>query len=230
MPNRYDILLMDADGTLFDFIKAEATALEGAFGDLELPFSPEVLSLYHDINDRLWKCLEKGEVTRDELVRLRFRRLFDALKLPDAPDAAIMNKSYIENLSRCGFLLEGAYDVCEKLSSLCRLFIITNGLLKVQTGRFADCPISRFFEKIFISEQLGFNKPKKQYFDAVADAIPGYDPARVLVVGDSLSSDIQGGINAGLDVCWFNPGGIKNGTSLKPDYEIKALDELLDIV
>jgi len=127
-------------------------------------------------------------------------------------------------------LIDGALDVCRTLSGACRLYIVTNGIKSVQTRRFSASALKDFFSGVFISEEIGFEKPHRSYFEAVARQIEGFAPQSTLIIGDSLSSDILGGINAGLSTCWFNPEGKKAPEGLTIDFEIAALHELLPLV
>lgn len=145
-------------------------------------------------------------------------------------DPALMNRYYMEQLSRHADLLEEAEEICNILYKKYKLYIITNGSSLTQHGRFAICPLTPLFQNIFISEDMGVKKPQKAYFDAVAAAIPGFDPQRALVIGDSLSSDILGANHAGWDCCWYNPQALPNFSDAHCTYEIRRLRNLLEIL
>ena len=224
----YRFALFDADNTLLDFTAAEDHAIKECLLARGLPTDSETISLYSAINDGHWKRLEQGLTTRDRLRVERFSDFFHALGYGGDPVA--MADDYVETLSRQTQLVDGALELISSLHGHCGLYIVTNGITSVQTRRFGGCPLSKYFDACFISEQMGCAKPEKQFFDRVAAAIPGFDPRGALVIGDSLSSDIQGGINAGLDTCWFNPSRKTAPTHMKITYTIRRLDELETIL
>lgn len=199
----YKIALMDADNTLLDFTRSEYDALCECLSARGIPTHRDIIDRYSKINEDHWKMLERGEITREFLRINRFAQFFKEHGFDHDP--AKMADDYLLALSTKSYLMDGAMELCQNLYGRCRLFIITNGNTFVQKGRFDPCPIAPLFENRFISEELGHSKPEKAYFDIVANMIPGFDPKETIVVGDSLTSDIQGGINAGLDTCWFNP-------------------------
>lgn len=225
---RYQTLLMDADRTLFDFERSEAQALERTLRDFSLPFSQEILKTYIQINEALWRKLELGEVSRERLQTARFKGLLETLGTPGEPDK--LNERYVEHLGEGNFLLPGALEVCRRLSETCKLVLVTNGLHKAQTRRFQTSEIAPYFSGLFISEDLGCDKPDPAFFDAVLADLNNPPRCQLLVVGDSLSSDIQGAANAGLDACWLNPKGAARPQGLPIAYEIRALKELIPIV
>ncbi|MCD7776401.1 MAG: YjjG family noncanonical pyrimidine nucleotidase [Firmicutes bacterium] len=234
---KYDTLLLDADGTLFDFDLSERTALTNVLDGVNIKADENILSAYHEINAERWRALERGETTRDALKVERFSRLIGYLLRCGCSlsiKAEDMAKKYENELSHQGFLIEGAVEVVRALSAECELYIITNGVEKVQRGRFSSSPIMPYIKDVFISENIGAVKPDTEFFRIVLSSI-GIDfddslaKSRVLVVGDSQSSDIRGGVDSGLDTCWYNPSGKASG-ELPSKYEIKRLYELLDVV
>lgn len=227
MEQRYDIFLMDADDTLFDYRAAEGNALNALFDDFRYPYSPQVHELYHQINDALWKEFERGNAEKKSLWTLRFDRLLAALGL--AGDSCELNRVYLNHLGEQAVLLPGAEAVCAHLAGHVKLYITTNGIACVQRPRLERSGIQQYFSGLFISEEIGFPKPDPRYFSAVLHAIGNPDPARVLVVGDSLSSDIAGGIRSGLDTCWYNPSQTPCPPGVTPVYEISELKQLLSI-
>ena len=200
---RYDTILFDADGTLLDFKKSEREAAREALQALGVCVTEEMLDRYNVINDGLWKQLERGLIEKKRLVVHRFELL--AEEFGCAFDPEVMSKEYMARLQTKGYWLEGAEDLCRILRQKYRLYIITNGTEIIQKRRFAQCGLMPYFEDVFISDVIGAQKPSEKFFDYVADHIPTFDPCRTLVIGDSLSSDILGGIRYGLDTCWFNP-------------------------
>ncbi len=215
-------VFLDVDDTLLDFQKSEAVALEKTLKKFDLPFSTEVSALYHKINDAQWKKLERGETTRAELRIQRFELLLKALGAER--DAKAVGLCYEGHLSSCHFFEEGAEQLLETLYGRYRLYIASNGNASVQLGRLQRAGIERYFDAVFLSEQIGASKPKKDFFDTCFASISNFDPSQAIILGDSLTTDIQGGINAGIKTCWFNPHGKPSSDSIKPDYEIRTLD------
>ena len=222
-----EFLFLDLDDTILDFHKAERIALSKTIRDFGVEPTEEVLSLYHTINKWHWEQLEKGLMTRDEVLEKRFGALFQQLGVQ--ADEAACAKSYEMNLSIGHYFLPGAEAAVDSLSKKYRLFLASNGTATVQKGRMTSANLYRFFEKVFVSQEIGHNKPSKAYFDACFAQIPGFDPAKTIMVGDSLSSDIKGGINAGIATVWVNPTHADCG-DIKPDYEIEALHQLEELL
>ena len=218
-----EILLLDLDDTILDFHKAERIALSKTIREFGLEPTEAVLSCYHVINKWHWEQLEKGTMTRAEILVNRFAVLFE--KQGIAVDAVACARAYEKNLSIGHYFLPGAEEAVDSLSKKYRLFLVSNGTASVQKGRMTSANLYRFFEKVFVSQEIGHTKPSKAYFDACFAQIPGVDPEKTIIVGDSLSSDIQGGINAGIKTVWINPGH-KSCGDIKPDYELEALHQL----
>lgn len=225
---RYEFLLFDADGTLLDFDRCEEKALRDTLRHYKIPADTKTVHLYHQINAALWEQFNRGEIDRPYLLHRRFEQLCEQLGRQDDP--AQMNRYYMQQLSCHADLLEDAAEVCNILSKKYKLYIITNGASLTQHGRFSVCPLTPLFQNLFISEDMGVQKPQKAYFDAVAAAIPGFAPDRALVIGDSLSSDILGANQAGLDCCWYNPQAAEKPASISCTYEIRRLRQLLEIL
>lgn len=220
----FDILLIDLDDTILDFKKQEQVAIRKTLSDVDIEPTDEICALYSQINDDHWKRLEKGEITRDQVLHGRFRVLFDRLGIQADPAETAL--AYMENLANGHYFLPGAREAVESLHRKYRLFLASNGTATVQQRRIESAGIARFFEGIFISQDIGVNKPAKGYFDRCFDRIGDFDPARTLMVGDSLSSDIAGGQNAGIATCWVNPDKKLCTLEQKPDYEIQSLSQL----
>ncbi len=221
----YQWLLFDADGTLFDYDRAETKALEGTFRDFNLPFLAEHSAAYQKINQQVWLDFENGQITAAALRVARFERLFAAIQIQVEPEKFSLR--YLQNLAAASDLINGAEETVRQLKEIYHLALITNGLMDVQRPRLAFSAIADCFEAVAISEELGAAKPDPHYFDLLFEKIgwPARDTA--LVIGDSLSSDIQGGINYGLDTCWFNPKEKPRNPNLPVTYEIRKLEELL---
>lgn len=225
---RYNTLLFDADGTLFDFKRSEREAVADTLACHGVTVNENIIDSYSKINDSLWKKLELGEIKKSELKTHRFVLL--AEKYGFVYDAEKVAATYAVELSNKSYLLDGALEICQNLSKVCRLYLITNGFKYMQQRRFDQSPLVPFFNGVFISEELGFEKPAVQYFDAVRSGVDAFDDKHTLIIGDSLSSDIRGGINAGIDVCWFNAEHADTPTDMNINYIIGDLNELYDIV
>ena len=219
----FEFLFLDLDDTILDFHKAESIAVRKALAEAGLDVTDEVVAQYSTINKHHWEMLERGEITRDQVKVLRFARLFEALGVE--ADAEATAKNYERLLGIGHYFLPGAEETVEYLSRHYRLFLASNGTASVQKGRMTSANLYRFFEKAFVSEELGANKPSMAYFSQAFSQIPGFDPKKAIIVGDSLSSDIQGGKNAGIATCWVNPGHKQAPDHLRPDYEIESLSQ-----
>ena len=219
-----EFLFLDLDDTILDFHKAERIAVSKTFRAFGIEPTDEVLERYKAINIAHWKMLERGELTRAEVLVNRFRALFEEYGV--VCNATAVARSYEVNLSTGHFFLPGAEEAVERLSKKYRLYLASNGTAKVQAGRMTSANLYRFFEKVFVSEEIGHNKPSKDYFEAAFAQIPGFDPARAMMVGDSLTSDILGGINAGIRTCWVNPNHAPADPKIPADYEIETLSQL----
>ena len=224
----YEYLLFDADNTLFDFDAAERNAHLQLCRDFGLAFSEEGYQLYHQCNAQLWHEFDLGRCTKEFLLVERFRRYLAITGEHADPEA--LNIAHLRSLGEGAILLPGAEALCRRLAGNHRLYLLTNAVASVQRQRFARSPIAPLFQGVFISEEIGCGKPSRAYFDHVFRAVPGLTADNVLVIGDSLSSDIQGANNAGLPCCWFNPRGLPRPEGLRIDYEIRALEELPPIV
>jgi 2-haloacid dehalogenase len=226
---KYEIFLFDADGTLYDFNKAEESALQRMFEQNGFGYSPKVLERYRALSAELWAAYEKGKMKKLDLQKLRFERLFGELEI--RCDALEFNDNYIVKLGEGGFLLNGAIEICEAVASAGKpIYIVTNGFQRVQEPRIKNSPLDKFISDVFISEVVGYPKPDERYFEHVFSNIPQVSKDKILIIGDSLAADIAGGNKAGIDSCWFNEHGIENETSALPTYEISELQELRKFV
>lgn len=226
---KYTYLLFDADDTLFDFPKASSRAFEKMCRTHDIPYTPEVYRLYHKINQELWDAFDRGELTKEFITLERYVRFLRAMELDRDPAAC--NRDYITGLGKGVYPLPHAEAVCRELKERGhRMYIVTNAVASVQRSRLRGSVFAELFEGAFISEEAGAAKPSKAYFDYVRRQLPEMTDENALVVGDSLSTDIQGANNAGLPCCWFNPSGKPRREGLRVDYEISDLRELLEIV
>ena len=219
-----EFLMLDLDDTILDFHKAERIAIAKSIRDYGVEPTEEVLGRYHIINKWHWEQLELGKLTRAEVLENRFKVLFSELGVE--VDAEKVARTYEKNLGTGHWFLPGAEEAVDRLSKKYRLFLASNGTASVQKGRMTSANLYRFFETVFVSQEIGHNKPSKAYFDACFARIPGFDPEKCIMVGDSLTSDILGGINAGIKTVWVNPTHAPGRADIVPDYEIEALSQL----
>lgn len=217
-------VLFDLDDTLFDFHKAEKIALTKTLVHFGIDPTEETLALYSTINAAHWKRLELGEISREEVKVGRYRELFKTIGVECDPVKAT---AYYESMLAIGhYFMPGAPELLEDLYRKYRLYIVSNGTAKVQESRIGSSGIAKYMDGIFISQILGANKPDRQFFDICFAEIPDFSLSETVIIGDSLSSDIKGGINAGITTVWLNPKGIENDSDIKPDYTIKELSEV----
>lgn len=221
---KYEYLLFDADNTLLDFDLAEKTAFAEMCDECKVEYSDELYSRYHGINKGLWRMIEQGTITREEL---KFRRYYDLVG--DADVASEMASCYERRLGFQSFLLDGAIELCRELKHEYRLFIVTNGLASIQRSRLGASELPELFEKVYISEEVGFSKPDKRFFDAVISDIGDSDRTRYLVIGDSLTSDIAGAEASGLDSCWYSPME-SIPEKCRPTYTVDRLGKLAELL
>ena len=228
---RYDIILFDADRTLFDFDRAQRQALREVYRANGIPDTDELLDWYVRVNNRLWARFDKGEITTGELTRVRFRIFLEETGIRGC-DPAVLNRQYLEALGTHGELFDGAEELCRSLMPFCRLFIVTNGIAVSQRGRMERSPVRLCIERMFISEEMGIGKPEAGYFQRVRDELnlSRAQWERTVVVGDSLRSDILGGRNAGLDTIWYNPGKVENPLKIIPTWEAASFSEIRAII
>ena len=219
-----EFLFLDLDDTILDFRQAEHTAITRTLSAFGIDPTPEITEAYRRINLRCWKELERGTLTREDLKRVRFEKLFQQFGVE--ADVQAVSDTYMEFLGQGHWFLPGAEEAVERLSKKYRLFLASNGTASVQKGRMTSANLYRFFEQCFVSEEVGAAKPSKAFFDAAFARIEGFDPAKAMMVGDSLSSDILGGINAGIRTCWVNTNHYPPKPEIRPDFEIPALADL----
>ena len=217
-------IFLDLDDTLLDFHKAEYIAIRSTFDEMGIPSDDGTIARYSEINRRAWERLECGEWTRGEVLVGRFRLLFEELLLDANPERT--QAIYEDKLCIGHYFMDGAKELLDELHGKYRLYITSNGTARVQDSRIASANIADYFDGIFISQKIGYDKPRVEFFDRVFEKIEGFSRDEAIIVGDSLTSDILGGKNAGIKTCLYNPGGKENKTAVTPDYEIKTLAEL----
>ncbi|MCH5273311.1 MAG: YjjG family noncanonical pyrimidine nucleotidase [Lachnospiraceae bacterium] len=221
---KYDVLLFDADDTLFDFKKTMRLSLQESMEFLGLTFRPEYCTIYETLNNSLWKQLELGKLTKEELKKRRMAEFFEMIGVQ--ADPVKMQEKYQQCLDNGGHLIPGAKETLDALSGQADCYLVTNGFAQTQRGRLKKAGIDGYFKALFISEEIGYQKPRKEFFDAVFSVLGGEARERTLIIGDSLTSDILGGNNAGIATCWYNPHHKENTQDVSVTMEIRSLSEL----
>lgn len=216
-------LFLDLDQTILDFHRGEAIGLNNALRSHGVEPTEQVLARYRQINRWHWEQLELGKLTQEQVLVGRFRTLFAELGVP--ADAQRCSEDYEYNLSLSHFFLPGAEEALEKLHGKYKLYLASNGTAFVQHRRLKDANLYRFFDGIFLSGEVGYSKPAAEFFEAAFRAIPGFDREQAVMVGDTLSSDILGGIHAGIRTVWINPEHAPCGTVV-PDFQVDSLAQL----
>ena len=223
-----DFILLDLDDTILDFQWAEHQAITHTLSSFGIDPTEENRSRYRQINLEYWRALERKEVTQEQLKVGRFRRLLE--ELGKEGDPAAMGELYLQHLGEGHRFLPGAKEAMDILVKKYRLFLVSNGNPPVQYPRLKSAGITHYFEKLFISMEIGYNKPSAEFFEHCFSQIPGFDKTKAIIVGDSLFSDIRGGINAGIKTCWVNPNHRPVREEIVPDYQIENLLQLLPIL
>lgn len=224
----YRTILFDADNTLFDFEACEREALSQAFKQYGYYLSEDIITTYNKINTHLWKQYELGLMDRKTVIYSRFGLLFQELGIED--DGIAFEDTYQELLGMQHFFIKDAPEVVKYLYDKYDLYIVTNGVTVTQMRRLKESHLDRYMKRIFVSEETGYQKPMKEFFDYCFERIEDFHRDEAIIIGDSLSSDIKGGNNAGIATCWFNPNKDINNTDAKVDYEITSLRELMNIL
>ena len=226
----FDTILWDVDGTLLDFAAAEEAAIRSLFADFGLGVCTDAMLVrYSEINRNYWRALERGEMTKPEILTRRFEDFFAAEGL-SGPSPAEFNAAYQTRLGDTIVYCDGSDKLVASLRGKVRQYAVSNGTVAAQTRKLARSGFDRLMDGIFLSERIGWEKPAKEFFDAVFREIGEERRAGSIIVGDSLTSDIAGANRAGIKSCWYNPRGTENGTNTKPDFEIKDLREILEIL
>ena len=224
----FEFLFLDLDDTILDFQKAEHVALSKTLREFGLEPTEHVLKRYNLINKAHWEALERKELTREQVLVGRFQVLFEEMGI--AVEPVSVARAYEHNLSIGHYFLPGAEEAVERLSKKYKLYLASNGTARVQAGRLQSANISRFFEEVFVSQEIGANKPALEYFERCFARIPGLDKSKTIIVGDSLTSDILGGQNAGIATCWVNPHHKEGRADIRVDYEIESLSQLEELL
>jgi len=225
----YKLILIDADRTLFDFDRAEIHSIEQALKSNNITENLEVIvPRYKIINMELWKLLEQGGIKKSILRSERFKRLFDEFNID--LDPVRFGDEYLNNLSNNGFIIEGAKELCDYLHSKYKLVILTNGIKEVQDRRLAISELTPFIDDMVVSDEAGIPKPNPAIFDYTLGKIGHYEKSEMLMIGDSLTSDILGGINYSIDTVWYNSDASPSIDGINPTYTITDLKELYSLL
>lgn len=253
---KYDTILWDLDGTLLDFKLSERYALGVCLKKYGISMTEEMLSLYSGINERYWERLERGEVTKQELLPGRFESFFHQMGWNHI-DPKIIHKEYERELGTMTYYRDNSYEVVKRLKELgIKQYIVTNGVVLTQYIKMKKSGFDRLIDKVFISDEIGYEKPQIKFFEKAFAQMPDFRKEKALLVGDSLTSDIKGANNVGVDACWYHPdsafsensrrkrvdtvgtvsggtvavGTASNATEVHFEYKIRNLEEIFDIV
>lgn len=227
--DQFTTILWDVDGTLLDFLYSQKYAITKCFRSIGREITEGQIQRYSQINDDYWKRLELGEVTREQLLTGRFVALFHEFGIENI-DVEAFAKEYQEALGSVFSYLDDSLNVCRKLRGRVHQYVVTNGVTATQRRKLELSGLAALMDDLFISEQVGVPKPHRAFFDHVLSHIEEKDRTRILIVGDSVSSDIKGGVQAGIATCWYRPEGAVNNSAYRPDYEISKLQALFDIL
>lgn len=223
------VVLWDVDGTLLDFHRAEAAAIRTLFQKFGLgTCSDAMLADYSAINAGFWRKLETGELSKAQILTGRFETFFSKYGL-DTSCVADFNAAYQLALGDTIRFCPNALETLQAMKGQALQCAVTNGTIAAQKKKLALSGLDKVFDHIFISDEIGIDKPNVAFFDAVWQTIGRFDPSSVLIVGDSLTSDIRGGNNAGIKTCWYNPNGLPLPEDLRIDYDIRDLKQVLEI-
>ena len=226
----YQIILWDVDGTLLDFHAGERAAIRSLFSDFRLgPCTDEMLARYAEINDSFWKRLERNEITKQRVLMGRFERFFAEYGL-DTDLAPAFNEAYQLRLGDTIVFQDDSPNVIKSLQGRVRQYVVTNGTVNAQTKKLQRSGLGALMDGVFLSEEIGAEKPNIEFFREVLRRVGSPDPDQVLIVGDSLTSDIRGGINAGIKTCWYNPEGRETPKGWHIDHIIADLHQIDGII
>ena len=226
---KYNCVLFDLDDTLFDFQACAEKSFLNACAFFGLPHEKQNYSIYKVINQKYWDMYSEGKISKEDVLYLRFKEYFSTYD--NEIDVREFGKRYESNLSNNFILSDGAEEVvdfCKKNSI--KIYIVTNGVAKIQRKKLSKSNFAEKFDGLFISEEVGAVKPSKLYYDFVKSSIMNFDPEKTLICGDSLVSDIPLSVYDGIDTCWYNSEGKKNDKNLKITYEIKEIREIIEIL
>ncbi|MCQ4637741.1 YjjG family noncanonical pyrimidine nucleotidase [Anaerovorax odorimutans] len=222
-------LLWDVDGTLLDFETSEEICMNQCLENYGISIDRQQFEWYKACNRSYWERFERKEIPKERVYIGRFEDFFAYLEI-DGIDYRSFNDDYQKELGNSAVLQDYALELCQRLSAKYRQYVVTNGSSIAQNGKLRDSQLYGLMDGIFISEEMGTEKPSKEFFDLCAQKIPDYDPQATMIIGDSLTSDMAGGGNAGIRCCWYNPAGLPVPEGMKIDYVISSLRELETIL
>lgn len=223
-------ILWDVDGTLLDFAAAEKAAIQRLFIEFGLgECTDDMVARYAAINDGYWKRLERGEITKREVLIGRFREFFTELGIdPDLSEA--FNARYQHALGDTVVYRDDSLNLVKSLHGMVKQYVVSNGTIIAQTRKLERSGIGRWMDGVFLSEELGAEKPSPRFFEKVFAALPGVSRSDMLIVGDSLTSDMKGGLDAGIPTCWYNPNRLPRPADMAIDYEIQNLQQIQELL
>lgn len=225
--SRFEVILWDVDGTLLDFLTAEKAAISSLFREFGLgECTDEMIGRYSRINKRYWEKLELGEMTKPQILVGRFKEFFRSEGLDESLGESF-NAAYQLRLGDTIAFCDNSKEIVTSLRGRYRQYVVSNGTIAAQTKKLKNSGFDKLMDGIFLSEQVGYEKPAKEFFDIVLKEINAADRDKVLIIGDSLTGDMMGGTRAGIKTCWYNPGGLENHTGARVDYEIRNLNEII---
>lgn len=227
--NHFKTILWDIDGTLINFHAAEDVCIRNGLRGYDVEITDEQMNEYKKINRSYWERLERKEVTKPEVYLNRFRDFFAYMGVNHIKPA-VFNDYYQNALAEVVVMEENAMEVVTYLSKTHRQYAVTNGSLVAQEGKLARSGLDKIFLDVFISEQVGAEKPDPVFFNVVASRIPDFKREETIIIGDSLTSDMLGGNNAGITTCWYNPSHTQNHTDAKVDVEICKLTDIYKVL
>ena len=219
-------ILWDVDGTLLDFLAAEKAAIRRLFGEFGLgECTDAMVARYSAINDGYWKRLERGEITKRDVLIGRFREFFTELGI-DTALAEPFNAKYQHALGDTVAYRDDSLKIVKALHGRVKQYVVSNGTVIAQTKKLQRSHLGEWMDGVFLSEQLGAEKPSLRFFEKVFAALPDVPKSDMLIVGDSLTSDMAGGLAAGIPTCWYNPEGLPRPEGMAIDYEIRDLHQI----
>ena len=224
------IILWDLDRTLLDFDLCERNSLKAQFRKFNLPeCTDEICSLYSQINIKHWQMLERGEITKQQVKVMRFEELFETLGINDVSSEEF-TEAYEDGLADTTAFIENSPEIIKSLKGKLLQYAVTNGAMNVQKNRLRNSGFDKIFDGVFISDEVGYEKPSREYFDFVLNSIPPCDKSEIIIVGDSLTSDMLGGNNAGIITCWYNPEKLEKPDNLRIDFQLAGLNDIYDVL
>lgn len=225
----YKVVLLDFDDTLVDFHDAEVKAYAYLMNQYNVPEEKRNYEMFKKINQAHWEAFQRGEITKAEVLSHRFIETFHHYGM--AINGHEADVTFRDGLATAKIKwLEGVEAALDYLKSKYTLAIVTNGVTDTQKRRIAQTNLMSYIEHLFVSDEMGAQKPSHQFFDIVYETMPNYEKDDFVIIGDSLTSDIQGGINGGIDTIWYNHRQLENNTPITPTYTLKsmkAIDQIL---